>query len=477
MNYKQLFENFSVAIISQGVGFLLSAITALVVPKILGVTDYGYWQLFIFYTSYVGFFHFGLNDGVYLLKSGETRTSIDKRDVKSQFLVCMYIQFLVAALIIIASFFLQLESQRHYIICLVALFVILNNTSLFLGFIFQALNETKLYSFSVMIDKLVFLVPLIVMLIMGLNDFRPYILFYVVSKFFSLGYCLYKARDIIRVSPYKIGTAIRNSINSIRVGIILMLSGICSSLILGIARFAIDYKWSIETFGEVSLALSIMTFFLAFITQASMVLFPALKHTDSNETFSLYEPIETLSGLLFPIIYTFYFPVAFLVSLWLPQYSGSMIWLAIFLPACVFDGKMNLCSITYYKVLRKERVMLGVNFSAMLISLCLVFIAAFVFNSLALVLLASLCSILFRAAVSEKYLEHVLEIGKSKRLISEIVLAGIFILIVFLFDTNFVLGEILSIACYIAFILFNHKKAFPYLKKILSVFSKTRNPS
>ena len=81
MDYKKLLENFSVAIISQGVGFILSAITALIVPKVLGITEYGYWQLFIFYTSYTGFFHLGLNDGFYLLKSGQTRNSLDERDL------------------------------------------------------------------------------------------------------------------------------------------------------------------------------------------------------------------------------------------------------------------------------------------------------------------------------------------------------------------------------------------------------------
>ena len=28
--------------------------------NLLGETEYGYWQLYLFYTSYVGFFHFGL---------------------------------------------------------------------------------------------------------------------------------------------------------------------------------------------------------------------------------------------------------------------------------------------------------------------------------------------------------------------------------------------------------------------------------
>lgn len=472
MNYKQLFENFSVAIVSQSVGFLMSVVTSLLVPKVLGITDFGYWQLFIFYTSYAGFFHFGLNDGFYLLESGQTRETIDKREVKSQFLVCLSIQLIVSLLIVLTTFFTSLEESRQFIILLVSVFLILNNSSLFLGYTFQALNETKLYSFSVMIDKIIFLVPLVSMLILGVSDFRPYIVFYVASKAFSLGYCLNKAKKFIRSHSYSFSVSLRNAFKYIKVGIILMLSGICSSLILGVARFAIDYRWGIDTFGEVSLALSIMTFFLAFVTQASMVLFPALKHTTNSESLNLYEPLETLTGLVFPIVYLFYFPVSFFVSIWLPQYSNSILWLAIFLPACVFDGKMNLCSITYFKVIRKERVMLAVNLISMLLSLLLVALATFVFCSLVLVLLAALYSIFFRAAISEIYLEHVLSTPKSKRLISELVLAVAFLLFVFIVGPNYIIGESLILLSYTLFLLANRKKVVPLSRKIFSALIK-----
>lgn len=48
MNIKKIAGDSAVALLSQGIGMLLSIFTSLLVPKLLGVESYGYWQLFIF---------------------------------------------------------------------------------------------------------------------------------------------------------------------------------------------------------------------------------------------------------------------------------------------------------------------------------------------------------------------------------------------------------------------------------------------
>ena len=67
---KKFKNNIFFAFGAQTVSMLMSIMMSLFVPKLLNVTNFGYWQLFIFYYGYVGFFHFGLNDGVYLKYGG-----------------------------------------------------------------------------------------------------------------------------------------------------------------------------------------------------------------------------------------------------------------------------------------------------------------------------------------------------------------------------------------------------------------------
>ena len=76
MNYSSIARNTMIAFAAQFISLSVSVVMSLLVPKIVGVADYGYWQLFMFYTTYSGFFHLGLNDGVYLINGGLSRDQI-----------------------------------------------------------------------------------------------------------------------------------------------------------------------------------------------------------------------------------------------------------------------------------------------------------------------------------------------------------------------------------------------------------------
>lgn len=44
MNYKKLVTNALVAFSAQGISLVVSFVMSLLVPKVLGVTSYGYWH-------------------------------------------------------------------------------------------------------------------------------------------------------------------------------------------------------------------------------------------------------------------------------------------------------------------------------------------------------------------------------------------------------------------------------------------------
>ena len=67
----RLIRNISYSVIANLVSFLVGVTVVLLVPQLVGVEEYGYFQLFLFFISYVGFFHFGWADGVILRYAGE----------------------------------------------------------------------------------------------------------------------------------------------------------------------------------------------------------------------------------------------------------------------------------------------------------------------------------------------------------------------------------------------------------------------
>ena len=64
MGNSSFHKNLTYAFLAQGVLFISSSITNLVLPKVLGVEAYSYWQLFVFYANFVPLLALGLNDGI-----------------------------------------------------------------------------------------------------------------------------------------------------------------------------------------------------------------------------------------------------------------------------------------------------------------------------------------------------------------------------------------------------------------------------
>lgn len=426
MNIRKIRNNVFIAFASQGVSMLTSVIISLLVPKMLGVKEYGYWQLFIFYSNYVGFFHLGLNDGVYLLNGGRKRDEIAKSSVRSQFRFELTFQLVLGAAIAVLSGFLAPETERAFVLAAFAAYMVVCNLASYLGYVFQAMNETRLFSFSVVLDRLAFLVPLLVMVVLRIADFRPYVVAYLVSKTISLVWCCWEARDILSAPPLGVSETIKESIASIRVGFKLMIANVADMLILGVARALVDAVWGIEAFGRVSFSLSLVNFFITFVTQASMVLFPALRQSGEGERRAVYRGMRDAMEVAFPAVYALYFPMAWLLSAWLPQYAESMRWLAVLLPVCVFNTKMDVCCTTYFKVLRQERTLLAVNVVTVAASALTSLLGVFALGSLEAVLVGAVCCIAARSVWSELRLDREMGVKRSPMLVPELLLTGAF---------------------------------------------------
>lgn len=417
---------------AQGVSLLVSIIMSFVVPRILGIDEYGYWQLFVFYSNYAGFFHLGLNDGVYLLNGGRLRDEIDKPPVGSQLRFELVFQLVLGTAIVGLSVLYAPEAERAFVLIMFAAYMVVCNLASYLGYVFQAMNETRLFSFSVVLDRLAFLAPLLMMVVLRVADFRPYVVAYLVSKTIALVWCCWEARDILSAPPLGVSETIKESIASIRVGFKLMIANVADMLILGVARALVDAVWGIEAFGRVSFSLSLVNFFITFVTQASMVLFPALRQSGEGERRAVYRGMRDAMEVAFPAVYALYFPMAWLLSAWLPQYAESMRWLAVLLPVCVFNTKMDVCCTTYFKVLRQERTLLAVNVVTVAASAVTSLLGVFALGSLEAVLVGAVCCIAARSAWSELRLDREMGVKRSPMLVPELLLTGAFVALAFL---------------------------------------------
>ena len=321
MRLKQVLQNFSFTIASNFLTLFISTIVILIVPKIIGVYEYGLWQLFIFYSSYVGILHFGWLDGIYLRYGGNQYEDLDKSIFKAQYIFLLGSQIAFSIVVSGISYFL-LDGNIKNIIYSVAILIVIVNLKTYFQFILQMTNRILEYAMSNFISTIVYALVLILLIFFGVKDYRFYILSYILGQVCALIYCLVVCKDIIcikvKVPFYLNYTEIKTNLS---VGVKLVLSNVAGMLIVGIIRLGIQYGWNVSTFGKISLVLSISNLLMVFVGSISLVLFPMLRRIDPERINIVY---NSLRDLLMPMVFVgmlIYFPIKMYIPLWLPKYN------------------------------------------------------------------------------------------------------------------------------------------------------------
>ncbi|WP_236797408.1 hypothetical protein [Bacillus cereus] len=250
-----------------------------------------------------------------------------------------------------------------------------------------------------------------------------------------------------------------------------MFSNVASLLVLGSGRFIVDKVWGITVFGAISFAILMTNFFLTFIGQISMVLFPALRQTDEIGLRKFYYISRDVLGIILAGFLLAYMPLNYILSLWLPQYKESLYYLALLLPLCTYEGKMNLLCTTYFKVLRKERLLLNINLVSLVISIIMSLIGAYVFKNIYIVVIAMVLAVAIRSIISEIYLARFMEANIIKDIFVESILVVVYITCTWYISPVF--GFVLYLGAYLLYLLFSRAKLINILKIILKNLNKS----
>ncbi|MFB1052066.1 lipopolysaccharide biosynthesis protein [Paraliobacillus sp. JSM ZJ581] len=427
-NYRQFFKNFSYAVSSNLISLLITTLVVLIVPKLIGVNEYGYWQLYIFYASYVGFLHFGWSDGIYLREGGKTYQELDKTKIFSQFYMLILTQLLLAILVIILAKEFIHDENKITIFNLIAITMVIMNVRSLPLFVLQATNRIKEYAHITITDRIIYLILIIIALLFGVTNFEILIIADIFGRTISLWLTIFYCRDMIirPISEFK--PSFIEVFNNINVGIKLMLAFISSLLIIGVVRFGIERVWDVETFGKVSLTLSISNLMMLLINAIGLILFPVLRRTATENLSKIYLNIRDSIMVILLGLLILYYPLKEVMVLWLPGYKDSLMYMTLVFPMFLFEGRMALLINTYLKTMRQEKLMLKVNMITLLLSVCVTFLSAVVFRNLELTVLAIVILLAFKSIFAELVLSKILKINLVKDITGEIILTLLFII-------------------------------------------------
>jgi O-antigen/teichoic acid export membrane protein len=432
---SNIIKNFSYTLSSNLVSLIASTLVILIIPKLIGVQQYGYWQLYLFYSLYVGFLHFGWSDGVYLRYGGKEYKDLNKPLFFSQYYMFLILQFILVVTIVSVSLFYSTDPNRLFIFQMLAINLFFTNMKSMLLFVLQGTNRLKEYSKVTLIDRIIYSILIILFLTMGLREYELMIIADLTGKCLSFLYSIYFCKDIVFQRLNLFYFSIKEAIENITVGIKLMFANIASMLIIGVVRFGIERSWDVNTFAKVSLTLSISNFVLIFINTIGLVIFPILRRTSKKKLPKIYITIrDSLMVVLLGLLITYY-PIKKILSLWLTQYSDSLIYLAFLFPMITFEGKTSLLINTYLKTLRKEKTILKVNLITLVISVFLTVSTTFFLRNLDYAVISIALLLAFRSILAEYYLASYISLSVIKDITLELLLLLVFIISAWYFDS------------------------------------------
>lgn len=466
MNNKAIkfIKNFAYVLTSNLASMLVSALVILIIPKLILVEEYGYWQLYLFYSSYVGFLHFGWNDGIYLRYGGKEYKWLDKGLFFSQFYMLFIFQLIIAVIIYSFSIFFITDGNRIFIFKMIAICMVAVNVRYMLLYILQSTNRIKEYAQIIMVDRLLYCCLIMILLVVGVREYKLMIYVDLIGKFISLFYAMYCCNDMVfrKISTFYFN--FRETMENIDVGIKLMFSNIASMLIIGVVRLGIERSWDVKTFGKVSLTINVSNLMMIFINAVGIIMYPILRRTDEKKLPSIYITMRNflMSILLGALIV--YYPLKVVLSAWLPKYADSLMYMALVFPMCVFEGKMALLINTYLKTLRKEKLMLKINLISITLSAITAFINTILLKNLNLAIASIVVLLAFRCAIAEIYLFIILKISLYKDIVFELIMTLIFILTGWFINSW--LTVLLYAAAYIIYLTIKKKDIINTIKNI-----------
>ncbi|EOA3530435.1 hypothetical protein [Enterococcus faecium] len=429
LRLKKFVTNMSYSLSSNILALLVSSLVILVVPKLLGVKEYGYWQLYLFYTSYVGFTHLGWSDGIYLRLGGEKYDDLDKNKLYSQFWMLGFSQLILGfVLLICITFVNKVSMDKVFIFEMTVLCMIVSNIRIVLLHILQATNRIKEYAVITIIDRLAYFLLIVVFLIFGVRNYKFMIFADIVGKSLSLLISIYTCKDLVLQNIRNFSLNIKEALYNISIGMKLMLANIASILIIGIVRFSIERQWDVSTFGKVSLTLSISNLVMVFINAIGLIMFPFLRTLRRETLPKFYKLLRSSLILVLLILLLFYYPFRAILEVWLPQYAESLKYMALVFPISLYEGKMALLINTYLKTLRLERLILLSNMLTVVLSGVVTVITVFVLKSLTLAVLSIVALLAFRSIFAELQLVKYLKIDVYKDILYESMMVCSFII-------------------------------------------------
>lgn len=430
MNPKvtQFLKNILGAVGANVVRLMISVVLTLLLPRLMGQEQYSYWQLYLFYGTYLAYSSLGWCEGFMLKYGGRRYGELDKPLVIGQIWMLFGYELLFFGGLWLLISALEIERVKYILLLLACASAVFDIVRYMVQSVLHTVNRIPEYVRLVLLERLLFAVLSAAALLLGFNTASALILSEISARILSMLYSFWVIRDMVRTRPAGTNELLQEAKSEISIGCKLLWALLASQLVIGIIRFAIEQKWGVLQFGQISLTISLSSMIVSCVSAIGVVIFPMLKRMRREQMARIYTPVRTLMSVVIWGILLLFAPMKWILSCWLPQYARALEYLALLLPLCLYESRTAMLTTTYLKAYREEANILKTNLTAVLLSLLAAGVTVFLAENLTLAVLSISLLCMAKAYMTEYYVCRHLRFPLRRELLLESALMAVFML-------------------------------------------------
>ena len=436
-NKKQKFlKNVLVVLISNLFSVVSGVLIGFIIPKILGVSEYGYYKTFTLYCSYIGILHFGFVDGIYLKFAGKKYEDLDKRAFRTYTRFLLLLESFISVLGILFSFFF-LRSDYFLIILFVSLNILATNVITYFEFLSQITMRFKRMTVRNIIRCSLNIISVSVLFVLYKFRYATIYNYVYVVIVLSINYVLalwyvVSYRQIVFGKSNGFKQEKDALIFFFKVGIPLLLSNLVAQFIFVVDQQFVNVAFDNNTYSVYAFAYNMISLITIATGAVSTVLYPTLKTMNEESITKNYAKINSLLLMFVGLCLIAYYPLVFIVNRFLPNYNGSLITLLIILPGVLISSSIAVVKYNCYKTFGKINTYFIKSIAALALAIVADVIVYSVFKNTISISVVSIFVLLFWYILVELYFVRTYQVKWIKNLLYILLIVGAFYGISFL---------------------------------------------
>lgn len=397
--FKVLFSNIISLLSGVLVGFL--------VPKMMGLVGYANYKTYTLYLTYIALLSLGLGDGLYLRFSGIDKEELDINQIK-YYLHKYYIQLILIFIPVFVISIIAVPSEQKFICVALSVTILSSQITAVhqnLSVITSRFNE---YSTRVIVKaSLTSIFVIILYLIYKMQGreitYQVYIIGVMIIDFLLAFWYLYTYKE------FNFGKVDRNYVTGesylhlLQLGFPLLVSNMAGSIFLNFDRQFVSILFEKEDYAIYAFAYNMLTLITTMTSAVSLVLFPALRKIKNLDVKIGLNKYIKYFNMIVALCLIVFFPLCWIVNIFLPKYRSSLEVFRIVLPGLIFSSSVSVILNNFYKYENKvQRYFIGTA-SAIVFSIILNFAAYYIWGTYLSISWVSMIALIYWYVISYLY--------------------------------------------------------------------------